>query len=105
MVELPDTRGLICGFQLHENGTSEALNWDLASEPNRSFDEAVRFISASPMSAPKNGSVPPNESLRARGRFCLIPICISGSNESKVALQGFSATCILNSTETPIAST
>src|SRR5262245_28477622 len=41
MVELADTRGLICGFQLHENGTSEALNWDIASEPNRQFDEAV----------------------------------------------------------------
>jgi zinc transporter len=41
MVELPDTRGLICGFQLHEDGTSEALNWDLASEPNRRFNEAV----------------------------------------------------------------
>jgi zinc transporter len=41
MIELPDTRGLICGFQLHEDGTSEALNWDLASEPNRRFDEAV----------------------------------------------------------------
>ncbi len=41
MVELPDTRGLICGFQLHENGISEALSWDLASEPNRRFEEAV----------------------------------------------------------------
>jgi zinc transporter len=41
MVELPDTRGLICGFQLHADGTSEALHWDLASEPNRRFDEAV----------------------------------------------------------------
>ena len=41
MVELPDTRGLICGFQLHEDGSAEALSWDLASEPNRRFDEAV----------------------------------------------------------------
>ena len=41
MVELADTRGLICGFQLRENGTSEALTCDIASEPNRQFDEAV----------------------------------------------------------------
>ena len=40
MVELPDTRGLICGFRLRENGTSEALNWDIASDPNRSFEGA-----------------------------------------------------------------
>ena len=41
MVELPDTRGLICAFQLHENGSSEALSWDLANEPNRRFEKAV----------------------------------------------------------------
>ena len=41
MVELPDTRGLICAFQLHENGSSEALSWDLANEPNRTFEKAV----------------------------------------------------------------
>ena len=40
MVELSDTRGLICGFRLRENGTSEALNWDIASDPNRSFEGA-----------------------------------------------------------------
>lgn len=40
MVELPDTRGLICGFRLHENGTPEALNWDIASDPNRKFEGA-----------------------------------------------------------------
>jgi zinc transporter len=41
MVELPDTRGLICGFQLRESGTSEMLRWDLASDPNKGFEGPV----------------------------------------------------------------
>lgn len=41
MVELPDTRGLICGFQLREDGISEPLHWDIAAEPNRAFAGAV----------------------------------------------------------------
>jgi zinc transporter len=41
MVELPDTRGLICGFQLREDGLSEPLHWDIAAEPNRRFPGAV----------------------------------------------------------------
>ena len=41
MVELPDTRGLICGFQLREDGIPEPLNWDIASDPNRRFGGAV----------------------------------------------------------------
>ncbi len=41
MVELPDTRGLICGFQLREDGIPEPLNWDIASDPNRKFDRPV----------------------------------------------------------------
>jgi polyphosphate kinase len=47
MVELPDTRGLICGFLLREKGTSEALNWDIAADPNRGF-EARRMASFQP---------------------------------------------------------
>jgi zinc transporter len=41
LVELPDTRGLICGFELRPNASTEALNWDLASDPNRKFEGAV----------------------------------------------------------------
>jgi zinc transporter len=41
MVELPDTRGLICGFRLRENGNPEALDWDLAGDPYRTFEGAV----------------------------------------------------------------
>jgi zinc transporter len=41
MEELPDTRGLICGFRLCADGTSEALSWDFASDPNRRFEGAV----------------------------------------------------------------
>jgi zinc transporter len=41
MVELSDTRGLICGFQLGANGISVPLNWDIAADPNRSFQGAV----------------------------------------------------------------
>jgi zinc transporter len=41
MVELPDTRGLICGFQLREDGLSEPLHWDITAEPNRRFKGAV----------------------------------------------------------------
>ncbi|MGA7880374.1 MAG: CorA family divalent cation transporter [Terrimicrobiaceae bacterium] len=41
MVELPDTRGLICGFTLRANAPSEALDWELTSDPNRTFEGAV----------------------------------------------------------------
>jgi zinc transporter len=41
MVELADTKGLICGFQLREDGISEPLNWDIASDPNRRLEGAV----------------------------------------------------------------
>ncbi len=51
MVELPDTRGLICGFQLREDGIPEPLNWDIASDPNRKFDRPAGSISIWPMFA------------------------------------------------------
>jgi zinc transporter len=41
MVELPDTRGLICGFTLRPNAPPEALNWELTSDPSRTFEGAV----------------------------------------------------------------
>ncbi len=41
MVELPDTRGLICGFRLRVNGTAEALSWDCTSESDWSSEGAV----------------------------------------------------------------
>ena len=41
MVELPDTKGLICAFQLRRNGTCEALNWDIANDLNREFDGPI----------------------------------------------------------------
>ena len=41
MVELPDTRGLICAFRLRVNATAEALSWDCTSDGDWSFEGAV----------------------------------------------------------------
>jgi zinc transporter len=88
MVELADTKGLICGFHLREDGISEPLDWDIASDPHRRLEALSGSISVWPMFARRNGLAPVNKFPSVRVKCSSTPILTFVWSVSRMDLPG-----------------